>query len=62
MLYFPSKSGLYRDPEGGGDQKRERKCHAEKDADNFFMWWKAFLCPGREALFEQFPYKGSSTF
>lgn len=42
--------------------KKDRKCHAEKDAEIFFLGWKAFFSPGREALFEQFPYKGNSTF
>lgn len=61
MLYVPSESGLYRDPQGGGDQKRG-SARLRKMLKFFFLWWKAFLSLGREALFEQFPYKGNSTF
>lgn len=60
MLYVPSESGLYRDPQGGGDQKRGSA--RLRKMLKFFSCLKAFLSLGREALFEQFPYKGNSTF
>lgn len=60
-LTSPVRPGYIETQKEAGTRK-ERKCHAEKDAENFFLWCKAFFSPGREALFEQFPYKGNSTF
>lgn len=43
MVYVPSESGIYRDPEGGGDQKRGSA--TPRKMLNFFSYGGRRFCP-----------------
>lgn len=44
MVYVPSESGIYRDPEGGGDQKRGSA--TPRKMLNFFLMVEGVFVPG----------------